>query len=337
MVTSLADDGSEGTLRYAVEAEGPRIVTFAVSGDIHLTAPLNIRNPFLTILGQTAPGKGITLRDHNVFITADHVIVRYLRMRLGTAAGVEADALGARHCRHLMIDHCSISWATDENASFYNLADATIQWCIISEALNSSVHHKGKHGYGGIWGGRNVSFHHNLFAHNNSRNPRFDHPRLYWNNDLLHFRGTVDFVNNVVYNWGMKAIYGGEEGWFNVTDNYFRPGPATRKVDGEWLDISVSETTSMIKGNFFIDGNIYNAEPSEDGRSVAERFKIAVPIADESATDAYKSVLKHAGASHKRDAIDKRIIKEVKKCKATYKGSVTGIPGIIDSENDLMK
>ena len=337
IVTSLADDGSEGTLRYAVEAEGPRIVTFAVSGDIHLTAPLNIRNPYLTILGQTAPGKGITIRDHNVFITADHVIVRYLRMRLGTAAGVEADALGARHCRHLIIDHCSISWATDENASFYNLSDATIQWCIISEALNSSVHHKGKHGYGGIWGGRNVSFHHNLFAHNNSRNPRFDHPRLYWNNDLLHFRGTVDFVNNVVYNWGMKAIYGGEEGWFNVTDNYFRPGPATRKVDGEWLDISVSETTSMIKGNFFIDGNIYNAEPSEDGRSVAERFKIAVPIADESATDAYKSVLKHAGASHKRDTIDKRIIKEVKKGKATYKGSVTGIPGIIDSENDLMK
>ena len=141
VVTSLADDGSEGTLRYAVEAEGPRIVTFAVSGDIHLTAPLNIRNPYLTILGQTAPGKGITIRDHNVFITADHVIVRYLRMRLGTAAGVEADALGARHCRHLIIDHCSISWATDENASFYNLSDATIQWCIISEALNSSVHH----------------------------------------------------------------------------------------------------------------------------------------------------------------------------------------------------
>ena len=337
IVTSLADDGSEGTLRHAVEAEGPRIVKFAVCGDIHLQGPLNIENPYLTILGQTAPGKGITLRDHNVFITADHVIVRYLRMRLGTAASVEADALGARHCHHLMIDHCSISWGTDENASFYNFADATIQWCIISEALNSSVHHKGKHGYGGIWGGRNVSFHHNLLAHNNSRNPRFDHPRLYWNNDHLHFRGTVDFVNNVVYNWGMKAIYGGEEGWFNVTENYFRPGPATRKVDGEWLDISVSETTSMIKGNFFIEGNIYNAEPSEDGRSVAERFKIAVPIADESATDAYKSVLKHAGASHKRDAIDKRIIKEVKKGKATYKGSVTGLPGIIDSENDILK
>ena len=358
VVTSLADDGSEGTLRYAVEAEGPRIVTFAVSGDIHLTAPLNIRNPYLTILGQTAPGKGITIRDHNVFITADHVIVRYLRMRLGTAARVEADALGARHCRHLMIDHCSISWATDENASFYNLADATIQWCIISEALNSSVHHKGKHGYGGIWGGRNVSFHHNLFAHNNSRNPRFDHPRLYWENDLLYYRGTVEFVNNVVYNWGMKAIYGGEEGWFNVIKNYFRPGPATRNLEGEWLDISTSETTSMIKGRFCIYGNDYDISAIEDGgcegrrpdklkianqghsyyyASEPQRFAVSVPLLDEYAPYAYKAVLKHAGASHRRDAIDRRIIREVRKGTATYKGSVTGLPGIIDSENDVLK
>ena len=358
VVTSLADDGSEGTLRYAVEAEGPRIVTFAVSGDIHLTSPLNISNPYLTILGQTAPGKGITIRDHNVFITADHVIVRYLRMRLGTAAGVEADALGARHCRHLMIDHCSISWATDENASFYNLSDATIQWCIISEALNASVHHKGKHGYGGIWGGRNVSFHHNLFAHNNSRNPRFDHPRLYWENDLLYYRGTVEFVNNVVYNWGMKAIYGGEEGWFNVIKNYFRPGPATRNLEGEWLDISTSETTSMIKGRFCIYGNDYDISAVEDGgfegrrpdklkianqghsyyyASEPQRFAVSVPLLDEYAPYAYKAVLKHAGASHRRDAIDRRIIREVRKGTATYNGSVTGLPGIIDSENDVLK
>ena len=358
VVTSLADDGSEGTLRHAVEAEGPRVVKFAVSGDIHLNAPLNIRNPYLTILGQTAPGEGITIRDHNVFITADHVIMRYLRMRLGSAARVEADALGARHCRHLMIDHCSISWATDENASFYNISDATIQWCIISEALNASVHHKGRHGYGGIWGGRNVSFHHNLFAHNNSRNPRFDHPRLYWENDLLYYRGTVEFVNNVVYNWGMKAIYGGEEGWFNVIKNYFRPGPATRNLEGEWLDISTSETTSMIKGRFCIYGNDYDISAIEDGgcegrrpdklkianqghsyyyASEPQRFAVSVPLLDEYAPDAYKAVLKHAGASHRRDAIDRRIVKEVRKGTATYKGSITGLPGIIDSENDVLK
>lgn len=356
VVTSLADDGSEGTLRHAVEAEGPRIVTFAVSGDIHLTAPLNIENPYLTILGQTAPGEGITLRDHNVYITADHVIMRYLRMRLGSEAKVEADAVGARHCRYLIIDHCSISWATDENASFYNFADATIQWCIISEALNSSVHHKGKHGYGGIWGGRNVSFHHNLFAHNNSRNPRFDHPRLYWNNDLLRYRGTVDFVNNVVYNWGMKAIYGGEEGWFNVRNNYFRPGPATRILDGEWLDISTSETTSMIPGNFHVSGNRYDVSAVRKGNSEGKLpdyvkitgrqrvyeenskkpFAIRVSLPEQDADAAYKAVLKSAGASQKRDALDRRIISEVKKGLALYKGSVTGIPGIIDDEDDVL-
>ena len=356
-MTSLADDGSEGTLRYAVEAEGPRIVTFAVSGDIHLNGPLNIENPYLTILGQTAPGEGITLRDHNVFITADHVILRYLRMRLGSAAEVEADAVGARHCRYLIVDHCSISWATDENASFYNLADATIQWCIISEALNASVHHKGKHGYGGIWGGRNVSFHHNLFAHNSSRNPRFDHPRLYWQDDMLKYRGTVDFGNNVVYNWGAKAIYGGEEGWFNVTDNYFRPGPATSVIDGEWLDFYVSPTTSMIPGNFHIDGNIYDVSAVSKGNYMGEKpdcekievnqkkysesshdpFAIRVVLDAEDAEDAYRSVLKYAGASQKRDAIDLRIIKEVKKGTAQFKGSVTGIPGIIDHENDVLK
>lgn len=343
VVTSLADDGSEGTLRHAVEAEGPRVVTFAVSGDIHLKRTLSVENPYISILGETAPGKGITIRDYGVFIEADHTIMRYLRFRMGSEAGHEEDALGARKCSNVIIDHCSISWATDENASFYNFRDATIQWCIISEALNSSVHHKGQHGYGGIWGGRNVSFHHNLFAHNNSRNPRFDHPRLYHGSDLLYNRGTVDFVNNVVYNWGMKAIYGGEEGWFNVIKNYFRPGPATRHLDGEWLEISTSATTSMVPGNFFIDENEYDASAVKkdvrskryDDVSAETSYDIAEEIDSQSVAEAYKAVLKHAGASKKRDSIDKRIIKEVRKGKATYKGSVTGYPGIIDSENDL--
>ena len=356
VVTSLEDDGSEGTLRYAVEAEGPRVVTFAVGGDIHLKAPLNIENPYISILGQTAPGVGITIRDHNVFISADHTIIRYLRFRMGTSSGQEADALGAKRCSNIIIDHCSMSWATDENASFYNINDATVQWCIISEALNASVHHKGQHGYGGIWGGRNVTFHHNLFAHNKSRNPRFDHPRIYSPQELLTGRGTVDFKNNVVYNWNIKAIYGGEEGWFNVEDNYFRPGPATRSLDGEWLDISTSETTSMIPGSFYIDGNIYDVSAVRKGgldgkrpdcekiaswkdvyemKSVDEPFAIKVRLDAEDAEDAYRSVLRNAGASGKRDAVDRRIIKEVRKGKASYNGSVTGLPGIIDSENDI--
>lgn len=356
VVTSLADDGSEGTLRHAVEAEGPRIVTFAVSGDINLESTLSIENPYITILGQTAPGKGITIRNHGLFIEADHTIIRYLRFRMGSEAGVEEDALGARHCRNVIVDHCSISWATDENASFYNFSDATVQWCIISEALNASVHHKGQHGYGGIWGGRNVTFHHNLFAHNKSRNPRFDHPRIYWGDDLLLNRGSVDFANNVVYNWGIKAIYGGEKGWFNVEGNYFRPGPATNHIDGEWLDISTSETTSMITGTFYIKDNVYDISAVEKGgfdgrmpdvekitmwykryKEVSDNIPFAMkyPYDHQSAYDAYKAVLKSAGASKKRDDVDKRIVKEVKKGKASYHGSVTGLPGIIDSENDV--
>jgi len=355
VVTSLADDGSEGTLRHAVDAEGPRVITFAVEGDIHLKEPLNIRNPYVSILGQTAPGKGITIRDHNVFITADQTIIRYMRFRMGASG--EADALGAKRCSNLIIDHCSISWSTDENASFYNINDATIQWCIISEALNASVHHKGQHGYGGIWGGRNVSFHHNLFAHNNSRNPRFDHPEVYSGQELLTGRGTVDFANNVVYNWGMKAIYGGEEGWFNVVRNYFRPGPATRHLDGEWLEISTSESTSLVPGSFYISGNVYDVSAVRKGNhegklpesgkiadnaamyeevSADGMFNIKTHLLSEDAESAYKAVLKQAGASLKRDPVDKRIIKEVKKGKAFNVGSVTGLPGIIDSENDVL-
>ena len=353
VVNSLADDGLEGTLRYAVEAKGPRVITFAVEGDIHLTKPLNIENPYISILGETAPGKGVTLRDHNVFITADHTIIRYMRFRLGSAAKVEADALGARRCSNLIIDHCSMSWATDENCSIYGVRDATVQWCIISEPLNNSVHKKGAHGYGGIWGGRNVTYHHNLFAHNSSRNPRFDHPEIYWGNDILLRRGSVDFVNNVVYNWAMKAVYGGEEGWFNVVGNYFRPGPATSRVDGCYLDRYVSKTTSMIPGNFYIDDNEYDVsavaksgkvdqkkisqwEKKYEEMSVEKPYEISVKMDVQDAEKAYKAVLKGAGASLKRDDVDKRIIKEVKAGTATYKGSVTGIPGIIDSEKDVM-
>lgn len=357
-VTSLADDGSEGTLRHAVEAEGPRIVTFAVSGEIHLEGPLDIENPNISILGQTAPGKGITIRDHNVFIEADETIIRYLRFRMGAAAGVEADALGAKRCRNIIIDHCSISWSTDENASFYNINDATVQWCIISEALNSSLHHKGKHGYGGIWGGRNVTYHHNLFAHNNSRNPRFDHPGIYHGQELITGRGTVEFVNNVVYNWGMKAIYGGEEGHFNVVSNCFRPGPATKNLNGEWLEISTSPSTSMYPGSFHIRDNVYDVsavvkrgnyqkefpdfkkirryEAEYEAVSIGSPHPVKVRLDVEDVQDAYRNVLKHAGASLKRDAVDRRIIKEVRRGRASYSGSVTGIPGIIDSENDVL-
>ena len=356
-VTTLDDSGEEGSLRWAVEQEGPRIVEFDVEGDIHLRRTLKIEDPYISILGQTAPGAGITIRDHGVYIDTDHVIVRYLRFRMGSGAKDEDDALGARHSDNVIIDHCSISWATDENASFYANSNSTIQWCIISEALNSSVHHKGQHGYGGIWGGRNVTFHHNLIAHNNSRNPRFDHPAVYEADDRLFRRGTVEFVNNIVYNWGMKAIYGGEEGWFNVAGNLFRAGKGTKNIDGRYLEIYTSEETSLIPGSFYISGNWYDIVPVIGGNYLGKKpdfkkialneelyrtvtkdspFPCRIPVRAKPIDSEYKKVLKGAGASKKRDAIDARIVRECRKGTVTFSGSVTGIPGIIDSENDVL-
>ena len=356
-VTTLEDTGEEGSLRWAVEQEGPRIIEFAVGGDIHLDRTLKIEDPYISILGQTAPGDGITIRDHGVYINTDHVIIRYLRFRMGSESKDENDALGARHSDNVIIDHCSISWATDENASFYANSNSTVQWCIISEALNSSIHHKGQHGYGGIWGGRNVSFHHNLLAHNNSRNPRFDHPALYEGDDLLFRRGTVEFVNNIVYNWGMKAIYGGEEGWFNVAGNLFRTGKGTKNLDGRYIEISTSRETSLIPGSYYIAGNYYDFIPAMEGNYLGRKpdmkkiefnyqlymtvsakapFQCRVPVEVKPIDSEYKKILKDAGASKKRDAVDSRIVKECRKGTVTFSGSVTGIPGIIDSENDVL-
>ncbi|MCD8312904.1 MAG: glycoside hydrolase family 88 protein [Bacteroidales bacterium] len=356
-VTTLEDTGEEGSLRYAVEAEGPRIVQFAVKGDIHLKSELRVRNSCISILGETAPGEGVTIRDYDVYLDGVHdVIIRYMRFRLGDTAGIEEDSFGGRHCDNVILDHCSISWSTDENLSLYACTNSTVQWCIISEALNKSVHRKGEHGYGGIWGGRNVSFHHNLLAHNNSRNPRFDHPVIYNGDDMIYRRGSVEFYNNVVYNWYHKAIYGGEEGWYNLVNNWFRPGPGTKNVNGEFLEFYTSDITSHIPGSYYISGNVYDTSAAAEtefqhispqkmtiyeelyrNSTVSEPYRMYWPATEiQSAEEAYKAVLKDVGASKKRDSIDKRIVKEVRKGTATYTGSVGGVPGIIDSQNDVL-
>jgi pectate lyase len=352
-VTSLADDGSEGTFRHAVEQEGARTVLFAVAGTIFLRDKLVVEpeNGNLTIVGQSAPGEGICIAGNSVTIEADNVIVRYLRFRLGDAENVEGDAFGGKSGSNVIIDHCSVSWSTDECASFYAMRNFTMQWCVVSEALNSSVHKKGNHGYGAIWGGRNATFHHNLFAHNNSRNPRLDHPSIYPRNLLVTHRGSVDFVNNVIYNWGNTASYGGERGWWNFENNLFKAGPASKNPHRQFTEVSVSLTTSMTPGRYFIAGNVLDGAPEisadnwsgvhfDEGFTRADvdngsRFPLFVDTPRESAATAYESVLAEAGASHRRDAVDSRIMNEVRTATATYTGSVSGRPGIIDSQNDV--
>lgn len=332
-VTNLNDDG-EGSLRKGILKSGPRIITFDVSGTIELKRELDINKGDLSILGQTAPGDGITIKGYPVTIKADNVIVRYLRFRMGDVNQVEGDALGCRNTNNVIIDHCSISWGTDENASFYNNKNFTLQWCIISEALNRSVHHKGAHGYGGIWGGVRASFHHNLLAHNNSRNPRFSGSETTQNSE----NEFVDFRNNVIYNWGENSIYGGEKGRYNLVNNYFKSGPATTSSK---LDRIVSPSEPY--GQFFVDGNFVYGYPavSEDNWNGGvqcehpNEAKLIEPIAifnntvTQTALTAYDCVLTTAGASLHRDAVDLRIASNV------LHGAVSYQNGIIDSQMNV--
>lgn len=334
-VTNLNDDG-EGSLRTGIIKREPRTIIFEVSGTIELKSKLDINKGKgnLSILGQTAHGEGITIKGYPVTIKADNVIVRYLRFRMGDVNKVEGDALGCGNTKNVIIDHCSISWGTDENASFYNNKNFTLQWCIISEALNNSVHKKGAHGYGGIWGGVNVSFHHNLIASNNSRNPRFSGSSTTENSE----NEFVDFRNNVIYNWGENSIYGGEKGTYNIINNYFKSGPATSSSK---LDRIVSPSEPY--GKFYVDGNFVNGYDAvtknnwnggvqcdnSEATKLNSPINISANIKTTSAIDAYEDVLEHAGTSIFRDAVDSRVVYNTKEGSANYKN------GIIDSQENV--
>ena len=214
-VTNLDDDG-EGSLRWAVRKSGPKTILFKVSGTINLTKALDINKDSVTIAGQSAPGDGICIAGAPVKITADNAIIRYVRFRMGDTNHIEGDALSANKSKNLIIDHCSMSWSTDEAASIYEVENMTLQNSIISESFFNSEHAKGEHGYGGIWGGKNASFINNLLAHHDSRNPRFDHPGV---SDVA---GYIDFSNNVIYNWGNNLSYGGETRTINMVNNYYK-------------------------------------------------------------------------------------------------------------------
>ncbi|MGV8137707.1 MAG: polysaccharide lyase family 1 protein [Mangrovibacterium sp.] len=340
-VTNLNDDG-EGSLRQAIRKKDTRTVVFRVSGTIELKSPLDIHYGNLTIAGQTAPGDGICIKGYPVSIKTDNVIVRFMRFRLGDIIKVQDDAFSCRNRRNILIDHCSFSWATDEAVSLYELHHATVQWCIVAESLNHSVHEKGDHGYGGIWGGDTVSFHHNLFAHNLSRNPRFNGARY-----QVPWTDLVDFRNNVIYNWGDNSIYGGERGNHNVVNNYFKPGPGTKKsVRHRILQITTSEDypygVFYVAGNF-MDGNLSVSADNWNGgidtdapvsQVKAGNAFYSEVIPEQPAPTAYEAVLKSVGASLVRDQVDMRIISEVRQGTATYMGRYTQRPGLIDSQDE---
>jgi len=352
-VTNLNDSGT-GSFREAVQASGPRMVLFRISGNIQLKSRLHITNGDLTIAGQTAPGDGICIQNYEVEVSASNIIIRFIRFRMGDLFQQETDAIWGRYQRNIILDHCSMSWSIDETASFYANRDFTLQWCLIAESLNQSFHEKGDHGYGAIWGGDRASFHHNLLAHHNSRNPRFNGGGRSGISNGSYPNEEVDYLNNVIYNWRGNSAYGGENGKYNIINNYYKPGPATPSSKSRRiLEVSLEPDASYAPGygQFFIDGNYVfgNAAVTADNWNGGIDYVAGVnqklvqllsPIRSEyetkhTAEQAFDKVLLYAGASLSRDAVDTRISDEVRNGTAIYSGSKSLYPGIIDSQTDV--
>jgi hypothetical protein len=332
-VTTLADSGP-GSFRAACEAEGPRIVLFRVAGTIALRRPITVRNPFLTIAGQSAPGEGVCLRDASFGIATHDVVVRYLRSRLGDVSNREDDCIdllgGAYDC---ILDHCSATWSIDECLSTAGEnGNCTIQWCLIGEALNQSKHKKGKHGYGSLARANGpVSWHHNLWLHNDARNPRLGDN---------YGRGgkfpTFDVRNNVIYDFGGTAS-GLTQGVLkvNYVGNYIRPGPSSRArtpiTVGQPSDLQYFIRDNIFEGNDALtadNAQFFSAvefEGKRQVRTVGQPFAMPA-VKTTPAKEALELVLATVGASRPaRDAVDARLVNQVR----TRRGR------IIDSQEEV--
>lgn len=336
IVTTLADYGEgeepiKGSLRDAVSGDN-RIIVFDISGVVHLKEPLRMHGKNISILGQTAPGDGITVYGYETNISkCENVILRYIRFRPGAEnvhSGDSMDALWGRSMKNLIVDHVSTSWSTDETMSLYRGENMTVQWSIIAESLTMSGHTKGRHGYGAIMGGVNTTYHHNLIANHTSRNPRMGGgtPEADDNDHIAKF----DMRNNVIYNWGFNSCYGGGRSQANFVYNYMKPGPGTREeVKNRLMDAGEKDKP----GSFFLKGNLLegNPEVSEDnskGIYVSESNAPFTTISEtpflmdgikarnlttDTPQEAYTKVLAMAGATYpRRDALDQRLLNEVK-------------------------
>lgn len=342
VVTNLNDSGP-GSLREACEAAGPRIVVFNVAGIIHLKTRLAIQSPYITIAGQTAPGDGICVAGETTEVNTHDVVIRYMRFRRGKTNIMDRDdALGGNPIGNIIVDHCSASWGLDENLSMYRhmytppgstreiklpTVHITIQWCISSEGLNTY-----NHAFGGTWGGREASFHHNLFACNTGRNPS------------IGWGDRVDFRDNVLFNWRHRSLDGGDAtSLVNVVDNFYKPGPVTNQGELQYRiarpDAFRDFHESNHPGQWYVAGNVVYGNPrvTADNWNGGVQFdapkgpngqaKVAAYIAhartakpfpapaitEQPAAEAYDLVLAGAGATlPRRDPVDRRIIEEVR-------------------------
>lgn len=368
-VTNLNDSGP-GSLRAAVEAEGPRTVVFAVGGLITLERGLVMRNPYLTVAGQTAPGKGITLRKYNFGMIGSHdVIVRHVRVRPGNISGATLDGMGMASADHTIYDHVSISWTIDESFSSRSARNITLQRALISEALNQAGHRNyppgSQHGYAASISGHIGSFHHNLLAHNSGRN---------WSlagglNQANRHAGWLDLRNNIVYNWQNRTTDGGAAK-VNYVNNYYKPGPASKVF--HVLKPERNNIAGFGPQDYFVAGNVMEGHVTADNAlggviqpdprraprgsgDAVEDHDDAAPtrfvqyaefikgepffeshVTTQSAAAAYKVVLSDVGANRPvLDEHDARVIDETLTGTARFRGSKTGLPGIPDSQEDV--
>lgn len=346
-VTNLNDSGP-GSLRKAIDANVPRTIVFRTSGNIELQSTLYVHNPYLTIAGQTAHGTGICLKNYPLVTRTDEIIIRHMRFRLGHSGKPQPlDAICVSgHGRNIIIDHCSVSWGVDETLSVANdpgqlsPSNVTIQWCIISESLNKSVHPKGEHGFGtlakGGWG-NGYSFHHNLYAHHKARSP---YPGNYTDISIDPNGLIFDFRNNVIYNWGGAfAGYNTQSHADSVTRmnfiaNYYKAGPNSKGNHAFMQRVPTSKA-------YFADNWMNGSKPEDPWSLVlfddswtkeqkaAYKQSQPIPVSEtpiDDAATAYEKVLANAGATcPERDDVDTRIVSEVR----------NGTGNIINNEQDV--